>query len=117
MRVKDTDPDLVKSCFMVQSFNEMAWLNHMDLNSVRDYKKAIESSRGVANQVQFTVDKIQEIRALKENLKVLENRGNAAEQYIYDLVLEKLSSWGKGEWLGAVRSRFKALGGTEDADD
>ena len=51
----------------------------------------------------------------QEHLKVLENRGNAAEQYLYDLVLEKLSVWGKGEWLGAVRSRLKELGG--DADE
>ena len=50
----------------------------------------------------------------QEHLKVLETRGNAAEQYLYDLVLEKLSAWGKGEWLGAGRSRLKELVGHAD---
>ena len=67
MRLKETDPDMVKACFGIESFNDMAWLHHLDLNALKEYKKAIESSRGVANQVQFTVDKIQEMKALKDS--------------------------------------------------
>ena len=67
MRPKETDPDLVKACFGIESFNDMAWHHHLDLNALKEYKTAIESSRGVANQVQFTVETIQEMKALKDS--------------------------------------------------
>ena len=34
-----------------------------------------------------------------------ENRGNAAEHFLFDVVLSNLEGWKKGEWTGAVRSK------------
>ena len=47
---------------------------------------------------------------------MIESRSQAAEEYLLDLVQTSLDEWGKGEWCGAVKSKWQKSNKKDDRD-
>ena len=66
LTMQTSDPDFVKRCFDINSFNAEEFLNKLSKESLVSYKSSIEGCRIVDRHISFTVDAMEEYETMKE---------------------------------------------------